>query len=132
MARAGLYGAIGLLLAGGAQAAVLEVVVANVRNGNGRVRVAACTAETFLKPYCQVNADAKSAPGEVVVVLEVPPGVWAIQAFQDEDEDEQIGRNFSECRPRVWASATMRRSASAHPRSATPQSALPPRAAHPA
>ena len=69
-------------------------MVANVRNDNGRVRVAACTAETFLKAFCQVNGDAKAATGEVVVTLDVPPGVWAIQAYQDEDDNEAINRTL--------------------------------------
>ena len=70
------------------------MVVANVRNANGRVRVAACTAGTFLKDTCQVVGDAKAVAGEVVVRLDVPPGTWAVQAFLDEDGDRAINRNF--------------------------------------
>jgi len=82
-----------LLLPVAAQAATLEIVVANVRNGNGHVRVAACSADTFLKPSCQWNGVTKSMRGEVVVTLEVPPGTWAIQAFQDEDDSANVARN---------------------------------------
>lgn len=82
------------LLTGTAHAATLEVVVANIRNGNGRVRVAACTAETFLKDTCQVVGNAKAAAGEVMVRLEVPPGTWAVQAFLDEDDNREINRSF--------------------------------------
>jgi len=77
-----------------AQAAKLEVVVANVRSGKGRVRVAACSAETFLKDSCQWNGEVKAAPGEVMVTLEVPPGIWAVQAYQDEDGSGKVTRNF--------------------------------------
>jgi len=77
-----------------AQAAKLEVVVANVRSGKGRVRVAACSAETFLKASCQWNGEVKAAPGEVMVTLEVPPGIWAVQAYQDEDGSGKVTRNF--------------------------------------
>jgi len=77
-----------------AQAAKLEIVVAKVRNGNGHVRVAVCSAELFLKDSCQWNGDAKSTPGEVTVTLDVPPGVWAVQAFQDEDDSGEVTRNL--------------------------------------
>lgn len=74
--------------------ATLDVVVANVRDGRGRVRVAACTAETFLKPSCQVNGEAEATAGEVTVTLELAPGTWAVQAYQDEDENHKIGTNL--------------------------------------
>ncbi len=82
------------MVASVAQAAKLEVVVANVRSGKGRVRVAACSAETFLKDSCQWNGEVKAAPGEVMVTLEVPPGIWAVQAYQDEDGSGKVTRNF--------------------------------------
>lgn len=68
--------------------------MANVRGANGRVRVAACTAETFLQASCQVNGNAKAQAGEVVIKLDLPPGTWAIQAYLDEDENRAINRNF--------------------------------------
>ncbi len=82
------------MVANVAQAAKLEVVVANVRSGKGHVRVAACSAETFLKDFCQWNGEVRAAPGEVVVTLEVPPGIWAVQAYQDEDGSGKVTRNF--------------------------------------
>ncbi len=82
------------MVASVAQAAKLEVVVANVRSGKGHVRVAACSAETFLKDFCQWNGEVRAAPGEVVVTLEVPPGIWAVQAYQDEDGSGKVTRNF--------------------------------------
>jgi len=82
------------MVASVAQAAKLEIVVANVRSGKGHVRVAACSPETFLKDSCQWNGEIKAAPGEVMVTLEVPPGVWAVQAYQDEDGSGKVTRNF--------------------------------------
>ncbi len=81
-------------MAGSVQAAKLEVVVANVRSGKGHVRVAACSADTFLKDFCQWNGEVRAAPGEVMVTLEVLPGVWAVQAYQDEDGSGKVTRNF--------------------------------------
>jgi len=77
-----------------AQAATLEVVVANVRNAKGHVRVAACTQQNFLKEFCQYNGNATARAGETVVRLEVPPGTWAVQAYLDENDNEQVDRNF--------------------------------------
>ena len=77
-----------------AHAAKLEVVVANVRNGNGHVRVAVCSADMFLKDSCQWNGEVRARPTEVMVTLEVPPGTWAVQAYQDEDDSKTVTRNF--------------------------------------
>jgi len=77
-----------------ARAATLEVVVANVRNAKGHVRVAACTPQNFLKEFCQYNGNAAARAGETVVRLEVPPGTWAVQAYLDENDNEQVDRNF--------------------------------------
>lgn len=96
MARPFLPGAIAALamIAMPAQTATLEVVVANVRSDKGHVRVAACTADTFLQDTCQVTGNAPAAEGEVLVRLDVPPGVWAVQAFLDEDDNKAINRSF--------------------------------------
>jgi len=82
------------LLATPAASATLEVVVTNVRNDRGHVRVAACTSDTFLQENCRYNAKVKSAQGEVLVVMTLPPGTWALQAYQDEDDSGKINRNF--------------------------------------
>ena len=82
------------LLTGGAHTAELEVVVANIRSGKGIIRVAICSPDTFLKESCQWHGHGKAAAGEVKVVVEVPPGAWAAQAYQDETEIGRIPRNF--------------------------------------
>ena len=74
--------------------AKLEIVVANIRTGEGHIRVAVCSAETFLKDSCQVNGEMLALPGEVMLRLEVPPGTWAVQAFLDENDDRVINRSF--------------------------------------
>ena len=77
-----------------ASAVTLEVTVANVRNNKGHVRVAACTQATFLKEHCAYTAQVPSVAGETVVRLEVPPGTWAVQAYQDENDSGKIDRNL--------------------------------------
>jgi len=83
-----------VILAGGAQAAKLEVVVGNIRNARGHIRVAVCTADTFLKETCQWRTHGKAVRGEVTLTLDVPPGTWAAQAYQDETDVGKITRNF--------------------------------------
>ncbi|MGI4939136.1 MAG: DUF2141 domain-containing protein [Janthinobacterium lividum] len=98
MARACLYGAVAVvassLASTAAPAATLEVTIANVRNNKGHVRVAACTSATFLKERCAYNAQVPSVTGETVVRLEVPPGTWAVQAYQDENDSGKVDRNL--------------------------------------
>jgi uncharacterized protein (DUF2141 family) len=85
--------AVAVSLPYAAQAAKLEVVVAKVRNGKGHVRIAVCSDALFLKDSCQWNGDVKAAPGEVTLTLDVPPGTWAVQAFQDEDDSGEVTRS---------------------------------------
>ena len=82
------------LAAAPAGAAPLDVTVANVRNDKGTVRVAACTQRTFTKETCEHIGSAKAKPGGTVVRLDVPPGTWAVQAYQDENDNGKIDTNF--------------------------------------
>ena len=103
-ARAALAGA-GCLLAlalgcttpGLAHAApgVVETVVSGVRDGRGHVLVAVCTRQDFLREHCAYNGSAPAQPGTVVVrVGGVPPGTYAVQAWQDENDNGRIDRNL--------------------------------------
>jgi uncharacterized protein (DUF2141 family) len=84
-----------MLLAGAAQAASLDVVVANVRNDKGTVRVAICDQAEFLKPTCAHIGSAPAHPGDVLVHIDdIPPGIWAAQAYHDENDNHEIDRNI--------------------------------------
>ena len=83
-----------------------------MRSGAGSVRVAVCTAETFLKA-CPYVGSAKAHPGDVVVnVAGVPPGTYAAQAFHDDDDTGRLeqplfgfprkGFGFSRDAPMRW------------------------------
>ena len=88
--------ALALVLMGtGAHAADLSVTVNNVANARGKVLVAVCTPETFLRAGCPYSAAEPARPGSVtVVVRKVPPGTYAVQAFHDENQNLDIDRNF--------------------------------------
>lgn len=86
----------GLVAAGSAECAFagdLTVDVDGVGNG-GTVRVAACGAAEFLQT-CAITVTAAAKNGRVTVVLRnLPPGRYAIQAHHDRDGDGEIGRNM--------------------------------------
>lgn len=78
-----------------AGAADLSVTVNGVANGRGKVLVALCTPETFLRAGCPYTAAEPARPGSVtVVVRKVPPGTYAVQVFHDENQNLDIDRNF--------------------------------------
>lgn len=84
-----------LLLATPSLAADLAVTVTNIRNDRGRIMVAVCTQETFLKPGCPYTASAPAQAGQVTITVRgVRPGTYAVQAFQDENGNEEVDRNF--------------------------------------
>lgn len=84
-----------LLLAGfAATAGNIEVRVSNVTSTKGKVFVAVCDAANFLKK-CAYGASAPSQQGETVVtVTGIPSGTWAVLAFQDENDNGELDRNF--------------------------------------
>jgi uncharacterized protein (DUF2141 family) len=82
-----------MLLAGlPAAAANVTVDVAGLRNGSGLVRVAICPEALFTKPECPYVAAAPASEGRAVV-QGVPPGVYAVQAFHDENGDGDLDRS---------------------------------------
>jgi len=86
----------GLVLAASlpAQAATVEVRVTNVAGGKGKVNVAVCDRARFLK-QCAYSASVAARDGETVVsIKDIPPGTWAVLAYQDENENQELDRNF--------------------------------------
>jgi uncharacterized protein (DUF2141 family) len=82
-----------LLCALNASAATVEVRVAGV-TARGKVNVAVCDKARFLK-QCAYSASAPAQAGETtVVVQDVPPGTWAVLAYQDENGNDQLDRNL--------------------------------------
>jgi uncharacterized protein (DUF2141 family) len=72
----------------------LAVRVENVRSAEGHVRVELCTSETFLTDNCFMTGAAPAQVGETIVTFEdVPPGVYAVQAFHDANDDHKVNRS---------------------------------------
>jgi uncharacterized protein (DUF2141 family) len=79
-----------------AVAANIDVAVTGVAEARGHVRVELCTRDTFLTQDCpyQGSAPAQVGAATVVRIAEVPPGVYAAQAFHDETDQGIIHQNL--------------------------------------
>ena len=85
----------GLLASFSAEAADVRVTVTGVRNDHGRVLVALCERADFLQPSCPWSGSAPAGVGTVTVVITgVPAGIYAAQAFHDEDNNGKLERSF--------------------------------------
>jgi uncharacterized protein (DUF2141 family) len=79
----------------GAVAAELKVTLEQVATGSGYLLVAVCTPETFLRRGCPHTGRAPAVRGKAqVVVPGIEPGVYAVQAFHDENGNFDLDRNF--------------------------------------
>lgn len=77
------------------RAADLEITVHNVANNRGRVLVAICTEATFLGDQCPyTGAEPAVAGTTTVIVRDISPGTYAIQAFHDENENLDLDRTL--------------------------------------
>jgi len=76
-------------------AGAVEVRVEKVRSSQGHVRVDLCTSDTFLTGNCMFGGEAPAHEGETIVTLtDVPPGVYALQAFHDANDDHKVNRGL--------------------------------------
>lgn len=79
--------------AAGAAAGNVEVHVSGIKGGKGKINVAVCDKERFLKD-CGYSATAPAGEGQAVVTFkDVPPGSWAVLAYQDANENDKLDRN---------------------------------------
>ena len=74
---------------------VVDILVTGIRNDHGDIRVALCSKQRFLNDTCEHVAHVPARPGELTIrIADVAPGIWAAQAFHDENRDGRIGRNL--------------------------------------
>lgn len=84
-----------LLAAAVLAAGPITFEISNVRNARGKILVAVCPQNKFLKEDCVHNGEAPARPGTVrVVVPGVPAGDYAAQVFHDENGNEDVDQNF--------------------------------------
>ena len=73
---------------------MLHVAIAGVSAMSGHVRVAICSVSDFLKD-CHYEGAAPATPGvTVVTVKDLPPGVYAAQAYEDRNDSHSVDRNI--------------------------------------
>ncbi len=73
----------------------LTVVVEGVQNSEGHIRVDVCTSDQFLGDHCVASGDAPATKGTTLVtVADVGPGVYAVQAFHDRNDNHRVDRGL--------------------------------------
>ena len=93
--KAAWIGLVAMSFAVEAQAASVTVTVTGVRDSRGVVRVAICPRADFLHPHCPYFAYSPSETGAVrVTINNVPPGVYAAEAYQDANDNGILDRNW--------------------------------------
>jgi uncharacterized protein (DUF2141 family) len=76
-----------------AHAGTLTIDVDNVRNSAGMIHIDVCPEAKFLKDDCRLAASAPARAGTTVLtVRDVPDGVYAVQAFHDENGNGKVDR----------------------------------------
>ena len=84
-----------LLLAAALPGPALTVDIGNVRNARGRVRIDICPKDRFLADGCPWHVSVPARPGTTVLSLPaLPPGDYAIQAFHDENANDNVDRGL--------------------------------------
>jgi uncharacterized protein (DUF2141 family) len=82
---------IGTASSAHAAGAPITVTVWSLRIPGGSVRVDICTRETFLHDNCPYSGSAPAQVGETTVtVADVPPGVYAVQAYHDINDNGRL------------------------------------------
>ena len=84
---------LALLFCAPVDAATLTAEIGNVRNARGHVHIDICPEDRFLKDNCPYAGEAPATPGlTIVVVHNVAPGRYAVQAYQDENDNHDVDR----------------------------------------
>lgn len=86
---------IAIALAAPAVAADLSVTVDGLRSGSGAILLAVCPADSFLGRGCPYTGRTRAAGDPVRVILSgIEPGVYAVQAVHDENDNLDLDRNL--------------------------------------
>jgi uncharacterized protein (DUF2141 family) len=83
------------LAAATASAATVEIVVANIKEAKGTIRMSLCPQDKFLGDDCPYSGTAPAkVPQATVVIQNVAPGVYAAQGYQDVNDNHKIDRTL--------------------------------------
>jgi uncharacterized protein (DUF2141 family) len=83
-----------LASAAAAKAAPVTIDVSGIHRSKGHVIAAICPKESFMHLSCPYVAKAPAQKGVTTVVFpDIPPGTYAAQIFQDENDNDEVDRN---------------------------------------
>ncbi len=78
-----------------ATAATITVSVHGVRDARGHVRIGICPKADFLSETCLYHAIVSAHAGTVTATIAgVPPGIYAVAAYQDETDAGHLRRSL--------------------------------------
>ena len=81
--------------AAAASAATVEIIVTNIEEAKGTIRMALCPEAQFLKDDCPYSGTAPATvPQATVVIRNVAPGVYAAQGFHDVNDSHSVDRTL--------------------------------------
>ena len=73
---------------------VLRVLVDGVTSAQGHVRVDVCVRDEFLKDCAYSGESAATIGVTTVVIKDLPPDTYAVQAYHDRNDNRSVDRNF--------------------------------------
>ena len=78
-----------------ALAARVLVTVHGVRDDRGQIRIGVCRKSEFLSDHCAYHAVVSARAGDVSAIIPgVPPGTYAVAAYQDLNGSGRLDRGF--------------------------------------
>ncbi len=77
-----------------AASASLAVTVDGIRDARGHVRIGVCSKAEFLGEQCSYHAVVPAMAGQITARLTLPPGTYAVAAYQDSTDAGHLRRSF--------------------------------------
>ena len=85
----------GLWLPQMAAGATLTVHVSDIRKDEGMLRVAVCDRDHFTEAECAYKGAAAPENGAATITIrDIPPGVYAVQAYADTNNNDTLDTNW--------------------------------------
>ena len=74
----------------------LEVVIKNIRNDKGNIRLGVFKDKTTFLKTAVLGKVVKAQKGQITIVIDdIPPGTYAVSVIHDEDGNGELSTNFA-------------------------------------